>query len=324
MPDKEKISYEVDPHNRLIAKRTGKAAGVTRFRAILDGRFSIDKDNSLTYHVKKSPNFDTPQQVKLSGNYSLDKSRNLVFTLNKWSNQVMGNRLIIKGALLDAKDDELSFSVGTRDVAGARKVYILKLNGSWKADKYNRLSFGVAREKGAQDNLTLEGSWQVNDNNQIIYTYGEKSFLTFKGYWDISEKHRITYVLNKEIHSGFDFQIGLLKAAKRGLEYQVNIGAGPKAKTVVLSGEWKINERLGLLFEVPYEGKDVKSIAFGASFKLSEKDTLELKLKNNKGSGLDADLKLSRNILKGQGEAFVKALKEGREVSLLAGVGFRW
>ena len=324
MPDREKISYEIDPHNRLIAKKTGRLSDVKRFRKVLDGRFKIDKDNSFTYHIKKSSGIDIPQQVKLSGNYSLDKDHNLIFTLNKWNNQVVGNRLIIKGQLLDAKSDELSFSAGTRDVTGNKKVYILKLNGSWKADKYNRLSFEVTKESGAEDNLILQGAWQVNDNNQIIYTYGKESLLTFKGYWDISEKHKITYVLNKQINSGFDFQIGLLKPVKRGIEYKINIGANPKAKILALSGQWRINERLGLLFEAPYEGKKIKSFSFGADFKLTQKDTVELKLKNNKGQGLDASLKLSRNILKGAGEAFIKALKEGKEVSLSAGAGFRW
>jgi len=115
MKDREKITYTVDPHNRLVAKKTGKASGVKGHRQVLDGRFKIGKDNSLTYHVKKSSRTDTPQQVKLSGRYSLERDRDLVLTLNKWSNQVEGNKLIIKGQLLDAKEDEVSFIVGTRD-----------------------------------------------------------------------------------------------------------------------------------------------------------------------------------------------------------------
>ena len=53
MPDKEKITYEIDPHNRLIAKETNKASAVAGFREVLDGKFSIGESNSLAYHVKK-------------------------------------------------------------------------------------------------------------------------------------------------------------------------------------------------------------------------------------------------------------------------------
>lgn len=333
MKDRGKITYEIDPHNRLIVKKRGTASGVTGYRQILDGRFKIGKDNSLTYHIKKSSQTDIPQQVKLSGNYSLDKDRNLVLTLNKWNNQVQGNKLIIKGQLLDAKDDELSFSVGTRDSRGNGVIYILKLSGAWQADKYNRLSFNIKREKGAVDNLSLEGAWKINDNNEIVYTHTKSrlktkenilNVLTFKGHWDITEKNRISYVLNKEINSMFDFEVGFIRATKSGMEYKISIGVTPATKMLVLSGEWKLNERLGLLLEIPYEGGEIQGIAFGATCRLSEKDTLEFKLKNRHGEDLNTNVRLSRKILKDQGEAFMEAAREGKEVSLLAGIGFRW
>ena len=333
MKVREKVSYEIDPHNRLIAKKTGKVSGVRGYRQILDGRFKTGKDNSLTYHIKKSSQTDIPQQVKLSGNYSLENDRNLVLTLNKWNNQVQGNKLIIKGQLLDAKDDELSFSVGTRDSIGNGTIYILKLSGAWQTDQYNRLSFNVKREQGATSNLTLEGSWQVNDNNEIIYAHTEAILktkekvtdtLTFKGHWDITEKNRISYILNKEINSQFDFEVGFIRAVKSGIEYKISIGGARAAKTVALSGKWKLNKKLGLLFEIPYESGEIQGIIFGAACKLSERDELEFKLKNRLGKDLDTSLRLSRKILKDQGDAYIKALREGEEVSLLAGIGFRW
>ena len=333
MEKKEKIAYEIDPHNRLIAKKRGTASGVTGYRQVLDGRFKIDKGNSLTYHIKKSSDSDIPQQVKLSGDYSLDKDRNLVLTLNKWNNQVQGNKLIIKGQLLDAKDDELSFTVGTRDSAGNKAIYILKLSGAWQADKHNRLSFNVTKEKGATDTLTLEGAWKVNNNNEIVYTYTKSRLktkeniintLTFKGHWDITEKNRISYILNKEINSTFDFKVGFIRTTKSGLEYQINIGVTPVTKKLTFSGKWKLSKRLGLLFEMPYRGGKVQGIAFGATCRLNENSTLDFKLKNRRGENIGTSLKLSRKILKDQGEAYIQTLKEGKELSLLAGIGFRW
>ena len=302
MPDKEKIAYEIDPHNRLIAKKTGKASGVKGFREVLDGRFSTGEGNSLIYHVKKSGNSDIPQQIKLSGNYSLDNDHNLVLTLNKWNNQVEGNKLIIKSQLLDAKDNELAFSVGARDSSGKGSIYILKLTGTWYADEYNRLRFDVTKEKGPSGKLTLQGGWKVNNNHEIVYTYtppGLKtksaSALTFKGYWDIIKNQRITYILNKKINSGFDF-----------------------------SGKWRLSERFGLFFEAPFKNRKPQNISFGADCRLGENNTIEFKLKNNRNKDMDIALRLSKNILKGQGEAFIEALKEAKEVSLLAGIGFRW
>ncbi|MBU3912209.1 MAG: hypothetical protein KKD90_06465 [Candidatus Omnitrophica bacterium] len=333
MRNKEKIIYETDPHNKLIAKKTGKASGVTGYRQVLDGQFKTGKGNSLAYHVKKSSHYDIPQQVKLFGRYSLDRDRNLVFTLNKWNNQVEGNKLIIKGQLLDAKDDELSFTVGTRDSLGNAAIHILKLSGAWQADKNNRLSFNVTREKGSVDNLLLEGAWKVNGNNEIVYAYTKTRLktkekitnaLTFKGYWDITEKCRISYVLNKEIDSRFDFKVGFIRPTKSSLEYKISVGAKHATKTLSLCGKWKLSKRSELLFEIPYEGGEIQGIAFGANCRLNENNTINLKLKNRRGEDLGISLRLSRKILKDQGEIFMQALREEKELSLLTGIGFRW
>jgi len=90
------------------------------------------------------------------------------------------------------------------------------------------------------------------------------------------------------------------------------------------SGKWRLNERLGLFFEVPLKGGKPQYVSFGADCKLGENNTIEFKLKNNLNKDMDISLKLSRNILKDQGEAFINALKTGRELSLTAGIGFRW
>lgn len=301
----KKITYKIDPHNRLIAKKTGKTSGVKKYRQILDGRFRIEKDNSLTYHVKKSSHIDTPQQVKLSGSYSLKNDRNLVFTLNKWGNQVEGNKLIIKGQLLDAKDDELSFVVGSRDSRGNSSIYTLKLSGAWRADKHNRLRFDVKRKRSAVDELVFKGAWSVNDNNEIEYIHSKarlktkqriKSTIVLKGYWDITEKYKISYILNKNMDSRFDFILGLIRATNSGLKCKIDIGAAPVTRKMTLSGKWKLNK----------------------------KTALELRLKDIRGKEIGTSLRLSRKILKDRGEAFVQALRQDKELTLLAGAGFRW
>jgi hypothetical protein len=54
-----KVRYEIDPHNRLVIKKTGKKAELKRFRQVLDGRFKVAKDSTLTYHIKASIPQDT-------------------------------------------------------------------------------------------------------------------------------------------------------------------------------------------------------------------------------------------------------------------------
>jgi len=333
MKKTEKIRYEVDPHNRLVSEKTGKESEVPGFRTVLDGEFEIDENNQVTYHVKKSQGSDTPQQVKLRGKWALNDEHNLVLTLDKWGNQIAGNKLTVESEIIDAKGDEIAFSVTSKDSENNTHIYIVKFGGRWQADEHNRLMFNVEKEAGATDKITLRGAWEVNKQNELIYTY-EKSApgrkekitktITLKGYWDIAGKHRILYVFNKEIGSEFDFKVSVGKPAARGLEYELGVGAAPSQKTITLFGEWKVNKNLGLLFEMPYAEGKIQSIVFGGWGKLNKDYRLDLRLQNKAGEDLGIDVKLSRRILEGQGEAFIRALRSQREVSIVAGVGFRW
>jgi hypothetical protein len=333
MKTQEKITYEIDPNNRLIFSKTGTSSPLPKFRKILDGKFQTDGNNALIYHVKQPQGSDIPAQIKLTGNYSLDKAHNLMLTLDTQNNQYAASQFTIKGELLDAKDNEVSFVITTKDSLDKTTTYILKLNGSWQADEHNRLTFNISKETGSPDKLTLQGAWEANNQNQIIYTYTKTNLktkekttntITLKGYWDITEKHRIIYVLNKETNSQFDFKVSVGKPLSRGLQYEIGIGAVPVKRQITLFGEWKLNEKVGLLFEMPYEQGAIKAIVFGATCQLGKNNMLDFKLKDTLGKDLGINIKLSHKILKDQGEAFIQAIKENKEISLLAGIGFRW
>ncbi len=330
---KEKIRFEIDPFNRLIYKETGKKSKLPGGRTVLEGSFKIDKNNNLIYEVKKSLLSAIPENVKFKGNWSLDTNHNLILTLNKWGNQIYGNKLVIKTDLREAEANRLTFEAATKDFSGKTRLYLLNFSGRWQADKFNRLNFNVKREKGEINTLTLEGGWEVNRKNEIIYTYMKshlkrkttiKRTLTFTGYWDITEKHRINYILNKEIHSEFNFEVSVGKPVKRGMEYKIGFGAFPARGKITLFGQWKVNKNLGLIFEMPREKGKSRGIIFGASCKLGKHNNLEFRLKNKKGEDLGIDVKISRKLIKEAGELFVRAVKSGKEFSILAGVGFRW
>jgi len=329
----EKIKYEIDPSNRLIIARSGQESRVPEFRQVLDGTFEIDKNNGLLYHVKSTPLGSTPRQLKLTGNWSLNEKHNLVLVLDNTREQLMGNTLTLNTEIIDAKADRLEFSISGKDKDGKMHLYILRLSGRWQADKYNCLNFLVAKSRGPEDKLTLSGKWEIDKQNELVYTYIKESLktknkishtITFKGYWDIRGKLRLSYVLNKELNSTFDFRVSVGKPAKRGLEYEIGIGKGMLKKTFLVFGSWKINKKLGLIFEMPYAKGKLRSIIFGAACKINKNYTLDAQLKNNLQQDLGINLKLTRKILTNQGEAFLEALKENKEITITAGIGFRW
>jgi len=173
----------------------------------------------------------------------------------------------------------------------------------------------------------------VNRKNELIYTYTKTYLkrkekltrcLTFKGYWDINEKNRISYVLNKELDSGFDFEASFGKPAKRGMEYEIGIGVKPKIKKILLFGSWKVNEKLGLIFEMPYEEGNIRSIVFGAECRLTKGTQIEFRLKDYLHQDLGISLRLTKAVFRDSGTAFLEALREKGEISIFFGIGFRW
>jgi len=303
-----KITYELDPHNRLTLRSTGKKSKIPKYRQIIDGKFRIGKGNSLSYHVKKSKDFATPQQIKFSGNWSMDKNHDLVFTLNKWGNQVAGNKLTLTGNIMDVKRNKLLFAVTTKTPDNRARIYILRLLGSWQAGRHSKLTFDLKREKGPYDTLVIKGIWEINRQNKLVYKYTKKELkrgqekthlLVFKGRLEIADKFRLSYALAGE-------------------------NKGLARKTITVTGKWKIDKKKGLLFEVRYEKGRICAIVFGATFKLGKRNDLKVRLKSPKGKDLGIELILSKKLLKGAGEAFFKTLLSKKELMLFAGTGIKW
>ena len=335
----QKVRYEPDPYNRFVLK-SGKKSGFRNFRKVLDGRFKTDKNNELSYLIKSPLSTDEriPHQFKLRGKWSLTKTHDLRFTLNKEGRETFGDQLTLQGEILDVNANSLLFAVTTETKEGSKSTYVLNLGGSWRADKNNRLSFHVKKEKGRHDILTFKGAWEINKHHEIIYEYEKADLvrkkrkvhiLTFKGYWDIKDKVRIAYVLSKDTDSVFRFKASAGIFRENYIKYELGIALtdriDPVKRNITLFFKWKIKKNRGLIFELKYEGKKIHEIVFGAEARLTDKDTLSLKLKNdmeNKDIGID--LELSRKILKGDGEAFVRAIKSNRESAIYLGVARKW
>ena len=345
-----KVRYEIDPHNRLVVEKIvtrkkkkllrRRKTHLPRFRKVVDGHFKIDKNNTLIYHVKTpSPrDINIPHQVRLRGEWSLTKKHNLRLTLNKWGRETFGDQLTLQGDIIDVGKNSLLFAITTRTKEGKRSIHALKFRGSWQADKDNRLTFKARREGSKYNTLTFNSTWEINKKHQIIYQYEKADLtrkskkahtLTFKGYWDIKEKARISYVIDRNTDSVFHFRpsLGIFKDSYIKYEIGISLSHKPKPikRTLTLFGVWKIKRSVGLIFEVKYEKGKLRTITFGADARLTGKDTILFKLKNdtaNKDIGIS--IKLSHKTLKGDGEAFVRLIKSKRESAIYVGAGRRW
>ncbi|MFH1061880.1 MAG: hypothetical protein V1747_03220 [Candidatus Omnitrophota bacterium] len=333
----EKITYEIDPYNRLIIDKSGKKSELSRFRQVLDGRFKIDEDNTLTYLIKAPTPEGTelPHQVKLEGVWSLDKDHNLCLELNKWGRETLGDKLTLQGEIIDTSKNSLAFSLTTRTQDNMQSIYILQLKGAWQADKNNRLTFRVQKEEGSHDILTFKGTWEINKQHQIIYQYEkaqlvrkEKNIhiLTFQGYWDIKDKGRLSYVLDLQSDSVFSFKTSVAVFKDKYIKYELGIGLSKslEEQIITLCGKWKIKKDIGLVFEVEYENGNIRAITFGAEAKLSARDSISFELKNDQNKNISAQLQLSRKILDGEGLSFLRFLKSKEETAVYVGAGFRW
>ena len=331
----ERVKFEVDPHNRLRVKDSS----LRGMRKVLDGQFKITGHNTLTYHVKSPvPSaIKAPHQIKLKGSWSLTQAHQLRLTLDKWLRPTFGDEITLQGEILDVKNNALLFALKSRTKDGLPSMYILELSGSWQADERNRLSFRVERGRGRFDALTFDGIWQVNENYQIAYNYQKERLvrksketqgLIFKGYWDIRDKARLSYVLEARSGSRFDFNTGIGIFKKNYIKYELGIEVSrrkePVKQGITFLGSWKINKDTGLTFEVGRQGRRVQSIVFGAQVSLRDKGRVSFSLRNSFNKGLGAELELSRDIFKGGGQAFLRLLEARQELTILAGVGWRW
>lgn len=336
----QKTRYEIDPYNRIIIAGSGAANDLPKFRQVIDGQFRTNEFNTLSYLVRApiSESDNIPHQINLKGTWSLTDDHELRLTLDKSARQTLGDQITLQGQLLDVSANSLLFAITTTTKENVQSTYVLNLGGSWKADDNNRLSFYVRKEGGKYDILTLNGIWQINKDHQIIYQYEKADLvrkksrthtLIFKGYWDIKDRARISYILSEDTDSVFNFKTGIGIFKEDYIQYEVGIVLTDHPRqamqTVKLSGSWNLKKDVGLVFEIEYEDKKIKAIVFGADAKLTGNDTIAFRLKDdidNKDIGVN--LELSHEILKGEGEAFMRTLASQRELAIYAGSAWRW
>jgi len=297
---KTKVSYEVDPHNRLIIKRSGARSNLKRFRKVVYGRFRTDNKNRLYYEVFKSSGTTVPQKIEFSGRYSLDKTHNLIYKLNKWGNQCEGNRLRLRTKIIDTSGNEIVFLSSSRLSEGKGYIGTMKLHGLWQVDRTNRLKFGVKREDKKSDILTLFNAWKIN-NNEIVYSYSRnEKALRFKGSWVIRKRYRLGYILEGTIDSGFNFRSSLGQIV-------------PKGKKIYL--------RFDVAIDISKRKRVKRKIIFRCRFKARGIKEAVLEVSPCKRG---VSLRLKKEILNKRGISYIESFFRDRERYLGGGLALRW
>lgn len=337
-----KLRYEVDPHNKLIIRESRRKAGISRFRHIIEGRFKIGKGNTLLYHIK-APSYaiarelNLPHQLKFKGNWSLTEDHDLKLTLIKWRRQRIGDELTLKGEIIKIDGHSLLFAFTQRIKENVTSTHILKFEGSWQADENNRLAFRMRREKGSYDVFVFDGIWEVNRRHQIIYHYEKRitkraktkrCSLLFNGFWNLTKRRVLTYQLDLKDRSAFDFRIGQGIIKNGAIKFEVGIGISrrknPVKKDIILYGKWKIKRGVGLIFEMKYGDGRLTAIIFEAEARLISNSKIKFALRNRQGQGLGISLTLSKTLLKGSGQSFIRFLCSRKEKAVYVGAGFMW
>jgi hypothetical protein len=331
-----KYRYSVNNDNQLITRQPGK-----RKPLLTEGRFSIDKNNQLLYWLNK-PDFwkmryDLESKITFQGNWKINKNYDLELNLKETKKQYKGNLLILKGKIISIDKDTLVFEIKSYDKQDMLHIQILKLSGFWQADEKNQLSFMV-KKIGTPDVFTLEGSWQLKKNQQIIYTYEKtdlktkrkiKRTLTFEGFWQINSSNQLTYILSHSRESRFDFRAQIespnLYPQDKVIKYRLGIGIRKEGqgetKIISLYGAWKFKRRLGLIFQMDYGKGKVHLMEFGFESHLSKKDEVIFSLTNKRNQPLGIQVIFTHKFLKQvKARSFLRFKKFRRELETEAGV----
>jgi len=328
----EKPLYRVSNDNQLLIKLPGES----KYEPV-KGEFKIDYRNRLIYEIKESEEwrrrYDVPGKIIFEGEWSLSPNYDLVLKLAKreWQRK----SLTLKGEILDAEKDFLSFKIRSKPSEGITRVTYLRLRGVWRSDRFNRITFEV-RKRERPDVLIFRNAWQLANNKEIVYIYEkfktrEKHTLTLRGYWELSDKNRLTYVIEKGNKSRFDFRVNLqtpnLYPARGKIKYRIGIGLKKRReeKLIVLAGTWKFSRELGLTFEMDY-GKDrIRRLRFSSRLSLKGGDKLIFSLYTRDNQPLGISITFRREELAHKDyEYFLRLKKEGRDATLKFGGKIRF
>lgn len=325
----DKVRYETDPYNRLVVSERG--LGVNRQRRVIEGRFAVDGVNRLTY-ISKSPagTGEGPGEFRFSGSWSLTKVHELRYKFDAENRSGGRGAITISGEIIGSKGDCLAFAVTTKTLDGVTKTYILELSGAWSLDDSNRIVFSVSREGRHSDELVFDGRWAMGKDSSIRYRYERAAHeIVFRGAWRLGGPALAIFDLSGSTNSSFRFCGSIARCESDRVIFEIGAGVRkrlrPAMKSIVINGRWKLSESAGLEFEGELSGGRLYSVSFGASARLTDRETLELSLRAHPGGrDLGIKLELKRRMIKGDGSLFVRMIAGSEESAVTAGGAIAW
>ncbi|MBP7216885.1 MAG: hypothetical protein KBA46_06345 [Candidatus Omnitrophica bacterium] len=330
---KSKPRFSLDLHNRLQIFTSAKPV-------IAQGSLRVNKNNELEFTVAELLAWRTlnrvPRRITFKGTWRLNKLNQPEYVLTRTSRQTEGDVLTIQGNLLAAEKNTCLFQVTTIDKRGSTRFQILKVSGSWQADAYNRLTF-LVRKKNDPDVITLEGSWELNQDQQITYavettnlkTKSKKVYrIAFEGFWQLDSAQKLTYVLSHASNSFFAFRAHLetntIYPQDGTIKYRLGFGVSDlnrDDKILTLYGVWKINRLLSLTFEMRYGKSVLKSAEFATHVRFGRSDEVIFSLLDKEREPLGVEVVFTHYFLRrNYAEAFVRLGNYVRDTRIEAGV----
>lgn len=328
------IRYLIDDNNRLIVADNGENLPV-------DGSFSIDEDNRLIYWLNEPQawrvKYQLPEKLVFTGNWKLDANYDLELEVTQNKSGWQKDILTLKGELISCESDKLVFEIKSIDKNGLTELRLLKLTGTWKANGLNQIYFAVSK-KESPDLLTFQAGWQLNQNQQIIYTCQKSdlktknkilSTLTFSGFWQITAANQLTYILSSGTNSKFDFKVQLetpnVYPKEGAIKYRLGVGLKEtkpdELKIISLYGTWKLSRKLGLVFDMEYAKGQIHSLIFGAEVNFDKNNRVIFNLKNELGESIGISVVFTHRFLKQlDAELFLRLKHYQKESGIDAGI----
>ncbi len=323
-----KTKFSTDSDNRLIFRRDGKDIPV-------NGIFEIEDNNRLVYWLNEPSvwrrQYRLTEKIIFTGSWMLNQNYDLELQLEENKGIFAEEKITLKGEIISCESDKLVFEIKSVNKNGLSQFRLLKLTGIWGADNRNQISFKIDK-KTFSDILTFQGAWQLNENQQVTYTYEKAALkrktkdtytLVFTGFWQITSANKLTYILSQGINSKFDFKAQIETPniyPKSGvIKYRIGMGVRePKAgdaKIISLYGTWKFSRKLGLTFDMEYAKGQINSISFGAEVNFDKKNQIVFNLTNSDKKQLGMSVIFTHRFLQQLDAEFFTRLKTSQKES---------
>ncbi len=309
--------YSVDKFNRLVVKGRGEPATAK-------GNFEIDRLNRLVYLLNEPVawrrKYELPGRIIFTGRWKLTADNDLKLDLDNKHGQNSADTLILKGRLVKGEAESLLFEIhGLKSSYDSGEYYfrLLRLSGFWHLDTNNRINFSISKDSSGT--LILKGEWQLDKGQNISYFFKRKQLTTktnlansfvIDGCWQINSSNKLTYYISGSENHKLEFKAFLespnMYPHDGTIKYRLGAGC-KKLKIITLYGEWKFDKKLGLSFEMTYNGGNVNAIKFGTIVNFSKNGNVNLMLVSKSGERLGAELIFTKRLLAGDfAEAFVR------------------